>query len=1314
MLFPDETNLRHVAAKLWKNPNGLGHASVIIGAGFSKNAISMSHAQQASSGFPSWAELTDVMVDELYSHENSDDRKKRKTGASGAVSNALRIAEEYEAARGRGQLDSLLKRAIPDLDFEPGPIHNALCELPWADMLTTNYDTLLERAARAQLERTYQSVLSQQDIPTTQQPRIIKLHGSFPQSKQPFIITEEDFRTYESRFPAMVNLAQQCLAEKTCCLIGFSGDDPNFLRWSGWVRDVLGKSHMQPVYLVGLHEHSPSQKSLLAKRHVHTIDLSPLFPSKDWPDEGQRHQVATTWFIEALKALKPTETYDWPETAKGSLTDLAMPAGVPALPLSNKVQLETEFAQPNYIQLPEEKEGPETPDNFDELPAAEQIKFQAESLEYLNTRNSGSELDQKIDTITTIWKSNRLLYPGWLVLPWSNHQKLVEKTATWNSLIPEQACKQPDRQKALIWLSELAWRLEKALMPWSAEMINAVESRIDLSKLGSNGTEHETNLALELLRAFREDGRGGEFLELLEKLIDLPNLPVHANDFISQQTVLFHLEGWRIKDALSSLLGWDTSLSNALWKAKRAALLGEFRPDLALEDAVGALQSLQNRPDMSDLYTRSREAVVLWLTTVLTGWDHDERHNYDSRRRAIQRKGFDAFNFEERLKETLQELPRADLNDPKKLRATETQTGRAYSMRRYIEDTAGLISSPGVTVYANSVKNAVPWMAISDPEEALRLSARYRSSSERDFTFPTHMLAALGRICIADQVSGLLEAISFLTEKLDLMKRYGSDGREPNARDLIDDKNRNSLLRAAISYGQRLQMVMAEEQRSNFTNLLLGVRKAARDYEWQTLNRAEEAIHDFLPNLSDLRLSLLAPELITQPICGVDGFPRSPLEERDVIVSASFKEADALADGGIENYDVLNTAIERLLVLQRPDEAFENRWTSSLRLSFATRQKLLSTDQLGSFLSNLEQQLDEVASDVSIATNCKAFHPVDLLTIAVGNRGKYRKMVLDIIANAPWPNFLQRNDEGNVTGIRHLGPFKDPSNLAVELTVEPWVSSEFHLQPSDWNTAQIMAYLSRASDWLEEELPKLIDHEGRDRFGGGWSSKGQLTWRCDKICNFCNNVVLIGHSDNKEALQAASALTARIYELLPHFGIKYAPILIHSGAISAAELTKQVRELYAGNDVSDKLTALMAVLVWATSAKHVGIEPPPSALVTEFAVMIRTRREPDLGWALDIARILLNRCPDLIEPAFCEDVLLGLSYLAEETNPLAPAPSALSQEATLTDLRVSSLKLLKELPQSDLRSEVLEKWTAQLKEEVEWEVARVHEELSES
>jgi hypothetical protein len=55
--------------------------------------------------------------------------------------------------------------------------------------------------------------------------RIIKLHGSLGTSGH-FIIAEEDYRTYPTRFAAFVSLARQVFIESELCLLGFSGDDP--------------------------------------------------------------------------------------------------------------------------------------------------------------------------------------------------------------------------------------------------------------------------------------------------------------------------------------------------------------------------------------------------------------------------------------------------------------------------------------------------------------------------------------------------------------------------------------------------------------------------------------------------------------------------------------------------------------------------------------------------------------------------------------------------------------------------------------------------------------------------------------------------------------------------------------------------------------------------------------------------------------------------------------------------------------------------------------------------------------------------------
>jgi SIR2-like domain len=163
-------------------------------------------------------------------------RREQLKHQAKATSAALRLADEFSAAFGRPALDDLILEAIPDADFAPGPLHRLLMELPWADVLTTNYETLLERAAASALGQRYSVVRTVQEISAAVRPRIVKLHGSFPSSR-PFILTEEDFRTYPQKFAPFVNLAQQTVMENTLCLIGFSGNDPDFLYWTGWVRD---------------------------------------------------------------------------------------------------------------------------------------------------------------------------------------------------------------------------------------------------------------------------------------------------------------------------------------------------------------------------------------------------------------------------------------------------------------------------------------------------------------------------------------------------------------------------------------------------------------------------------------------------------------------------------------------------------------------------------------------------------------------------------------------------------------------------------------------------------------------------------------------------------------------------------------------------------------------------------------------------------------------------------------------------------------------------------------------------------------------
>lgn len=104
---------------------------------------------------------------------------------------------------------------------------------------------------------------------------IIKLHGSLrvddnnycfdnDYSKQ-YIITKEDYDNYPKKHEAFTQLMRISLLQESYCLIGFSGDDPNFKEWLKWVRDVINKDGKSTnkdykIYLIGFK--SDSRKDL--------------------------------------------------------------------------------------------------------------------------------------------------------------------------------------------------------------------------------------------------------------------------------------------------------------------------------------------------------------------------------------------------------------------------------------------------------------------------------------------------------------------------------------------------------------------------------------------------------------------------------------------------------------------------------------------------------------------------------------------------------------------------------------------------------------------------------------------------------------------------------------------------------------------------------------------------------------------------------------------------------------------------------------------------------------------------------------------
>lgn len=244
-----------------------GHAAVLIGSGFSRNA---ERIDGTDSCMPDWFGLADAFCEKLGISE----RDKQ-------YADPLALAQEVEEIYGRPFLDDMLRNLMSDEDYLPSNLHKDLLRLPWTDVFTTNYDTLLERTYQYITEYKYHIVVNQKDlINSSGTARIVKLHGSFP-SNGPFIITEEDFRTYPYDHAPFVNTMQQSLLENTFILIGFSGNDPNFLKWIGWIHDNLGIKNSPKIFMISHDGESILNTKVLMAKNIEVIALNNIEKYKD-------------------------------------------------------------------------------------------------------------------------------------------------------------------------------------------------------------------------------------------------------------------------------------------------------------------------------------------------------------------------------------------------------------------------------------------------------------------------------------------------------------------------------------------------------------------------------------------------------------------------------------------------------------------------------------------------------------------------------------------------------------------------------------------------------------------------------------------------------------------------------------------------------------------------------------------------------------------------------------------------------------------------------------------------------------------------
>ena len=575
MTFPDQSHINRVRDALWRrSSNG---ASVMVGSGFSRNSVPIG-PQVAT--LPTWEEVISRLQSELYPHEGI-----------ASYPNQLRIAQEYEAAFGRGALHDALRRLVRHEEHHPGTPHERLLQLPWMDIYTTNWDTLLERTRSNVFKRHFSVINSVGEIHMGKRPRIVKLHGSFP-AQFPLIVTEEDYRTYPAKFAPFVNTVQQAMMETVFLLIGFSGDDPNFLNWAGWIRDNLGPSAPK-IYLAGYLKLSTHRRRMLEDGNIVPIDLEKHPNAGRWA-ENAPDEDAIQWLLHTLENGEPYKITDWPG-----------------------------------LSSPRRRPVPDRLQPVDEITTTWPKKEPA----FPRTRDSQDiELAQAFREATPVWEHNRKMYPGWLVLPGSNRHAVSMNSDYWTSatLRSIELLTPAERLRTI---RELVWRKKILLEPFNQDLLNATEStlaifdchnRIVEGKEAPNADwktirENWRNTATELLVVYRWNYNKEAFGRLIEDLRKFADEDPDIQQGIFHEQCLWTLYDLDFEELGRFLDDWQTENCDPVWAMRKSAMLSEIgRDDEAEQLRRQATEKIRAMPaDEHSIAGPSREG---WAILPTSSW----------------------------------------------------------------------------------------------------------------------------------------------------------------------------------------------------------------------------------------------------------------------------------------------------------------------------------------------------------------------------------------------------------------------------------------------------------------------------------------------------------------------------------------------------------------------------------------------------------------------------------------------------------------------------------------------------------------------
>lgn len=235
-----------------------GRVGLLVGAGAS-----------AGAGLPLWGKFLNDML--AFAIKTASVSTKKATDYEALIADGkyLPAASGLKAELGSFFAD-YIKEIFVDSRPKPTDLHNAMLELDLLQfVLTTNYDTLLERTFRTKDSDvtvcTFKDAGEVRRSLSRREFFILKAHGDASRSGDGIILTEQDYRAILFKEPAYQHMLATMFSMYTVVFVGTSMTDPELNLMLNYVASTF-----QP-------DSGPTHYAALTKERINEIEMERWF-----------------------------------------------------------------------------------------------------------------------------------------------------------------------------------------------------------------------------------------------------------------------------------------------------------------------------------------------------------------------------------------------------------------------------------------------------------------------------------------------------------------------------------------------------------------------------------------------------------------------------------------------------------------------------------------------------------------------------------------------------------------------------------------------------------------------------------------------------------------------------------------------------------------------------------------------------------------------------------------------------------------------------------------------------------------------------